>query len=178
MMVFLRSLSPLPLVLALLISGFGWPVGAAAQRRSPEVEIGIVTTAFAKIDILSEELEVLSGGRTAVDAGARLGQVVRQDLEYSGFFRVGLGQSAPDSLEFEYAIEGSVEGSLHRGQEQREARYTVNLKLLTYPERELVFSKAYNPNGAQLRASGHHFANQVIEMRSSRVENGSRFLVL
>ncbi len=138
---------------------------ALAQRGNPEVEIGTVQVAFRKIDILVGELEVLSGGQSATDLAGRVRGILIQDLRYSGLFRIGASEADGDSLDLEFAIEGTVEGRLPGADPgAEEAPPVLTLKLLSYPERQLILQKGYRPRPEQQRVSAHHFANQVIDL--------------
>jgi len=149
----------------------GWalvtgPPPAAAQG-TPDVVLQASKTAFRKIDILVGALDVLSGGMGSVDQANLVEDVTARDLQYSGFFRVGRleSQAETDSLDFEFAIEGTVEGPLRdatvTGGEQET---TVSLSLVTYPGGQLLLNKRYRPLPSQMRTTAHHFAGQVVEM--------------
>jgi TolB protein len=150
-----------PLVILVLLAA-----APAIAQRDQEYAFDIVKTAFEKVDIHVEELEILSGGREAEESAALLRGILAQDLRFSGLFRVAGdgGPDAPDSTAVAYAVQGSVEGRLPgTAVSEAEARPVIVLKLVTFPERQHIFTKRYNPGAAQLRASAHHFANQVIE---------------
>ncbi len=141
--------------------------GVAVAQRVPDVTLGVTKTAHQKIDILVADLDVLSGGLAAVEAALLLERTIARDLEYSGLFRVGSGEGAAarDTLNFEFAIRGSVEGPLRDAQQTGlVAPTTVSLDLLTHPGGQLMLNKRYRPVPDQLRTTAHHFANQVVEM--------------
>jgi TolB protein len=154
------------LVSLLLLAGVvGWSVPAHAQRGSFEVGINIEKTAYLKYDILVEPLEVLSGGQVAVDMAEKVRWVLDQDLEYSGFFRVGRGEDRDEDLHFEFAVEGILEGPLPGTvTDPREAKSILTLRLVSYPERQVLLDKRYAPIPSQVRTSSHHFVNQVVLM--------------
>ena len=136
-----------------------WATFAAAQ----DFIIEHTSSAFIKTDLKMTPLDVLSGGEASVQAADLLRDVVGNDLIYSGLFRVGLAEGGTDSLNFEYTIEGTVEGPLRdAGQTGETAPTTISLNLLTWPGRQLLLNKRYRPLPSQLRATGHHFANEVI----------------
>jgi TolB protein len=139
--------------------------GALAQGRGPEVGLEITKTAFRKIDIKVNMLDVLSGGMPAVTSADTVEAVVGRDLRFSGLFRTGMSEGQSDSLDFEYTIEGSIEGPLRDASRTGEDQpTTVSLSLLTWPGRQLILNKRYRPLPDQLRVTAHHFASQVIEM--------------
>ena len=150
------------LVLAICVGGDS-PL--LAQRGTPDVVLHAEKTAYERIDILVGGSEVLSGGMPAARSGEELMAVVAQDLRYTGLFRVGNAVVESDSLAFGFAIEATVEGPLTDASgEERLAAPVISLNLMTYPERELLLNKRYRPVGQQLRASAHHFVNQVAGM--------------
>lgn len=153
-------------ILVSLLLLAAWPqVGALAQGGSSDVVLETTKSAFVKIDIQVNPLDVLAGGPGSVTAGQLVEEVLGQDLRYSGLFRVG-GETTPaDSLNFEFTIEGTVEGPLRdAGQTGEDAPLTFDLNLLTWPGRQLLLNKRYRPLPMQVRTTGHHFANQVIDL--------------
>jgi len=137
--------------------------GAASGQSNADFVIEHTSSAFLKTDIMLAPLEVLSGGERAVEFGELVATIVGTDLDYSGLFRVGQESGTADSLRFEYAIEGVVEGPLRDAAVTGETvPTTINLNLLTWPGRQLLLNKRYRPLPSQLRATAHHFANQVI----------------
>ncbi len=139
---------------------------ASAGRAMAQTEVvtSITKRAYLKTDALVNMLDVLSGGQAAVRNADLLETVIRQDLLYSGFFRVGASDDQADTLDFVYIIEGSVEGPLRDAEVTGEdAPTTVTLNFLDFTSRSLIFSKRYRPLPAQMRATAHHFAAQVIE---------------
>ncbi len=144
------------LVVILLMTGL-----AQAQ---PEVVTSITKNAYLKTDVLVNMLDVLSGGSAAVRDADELETVIRQDLIYSGFFNVGTNEDQSDTLDFLYIIEGSVEGPLRDAELTGEdAPTTVTLNFLDYASRSLIFSQRYRALPYKMRATAHHFAEQVIE---------------
>jgi TolB protein len=152
------------IVCCLLIVALLMPAGSAsAQGRSSEVVIQTTKTAFKKTDILVNMLDVLSGGRASVQAAEMMHSVIYSDLDYSGLMRAGTAEAQADSMDFEFIIEGTVEGPLRDAEEVGEnAPTTLSLNLLTWPGRQLLMNKRYRPLPSQLRATAHHFANEVI----------------
>lgn len=137
-------------------------VGQASGQ--PEVVTSITKSAYLKTDVLVNMLDVLSGGSAAVQDADLLETVIRQDLDYSGFFRVGTSEDQADTLDFMYIIDGSVEGPLRDAEITGEdAPTTVTLNFRDFASRSLIFSKRYRPLPDQMRATAHHFAEQVIE---------------
>jgi TolB protein len=154
------------LVVVLYGSLAAWPAGVRAQGV-PDVTLGVTKTAFAKIDIFVGTLDVLSGGMAAVEAATLLESTIARDLRYSGLFRVGMleGDAKRDTLAYEFAIRGSVEGPLRDARQiGLDAPTTVSLDLVTYPGGQLLLNKRYRPLPEQMRTTAHHFANQVVEM--------------
>lgn len=142
------------------------PVAASGQGV-PDVTLGVTKTAFQKIDILVGTLDVLSGGMAAVESATLLERVIAQDLRYSGLFRVGMleGDARRDTLNFEFAVRGRVEGPLRDARQVgRDAPTTVSLDLVTHPGGQLLLNKQYRPLPDQMRTTAHHFANQIVEM--------------
>jgi len=137
--------------------------GGAATAQQAEVTLEVNKTAFQKIDILVNMLDVLSGGMASVQMADTVEDVVINDLKLSGLFRVGTSEGQSDSLSFEYTIEGSVEGPLRDAAQTGEnVPTTISLNLLTWPGRQLVLNKRYRPLPDQMRSTAHHFADQVI----------------
>jgi TolB protein len=133
----------------------------------PNVDMGVTKTAYEKIDILVGTLDVLSGGMAAVDDATLLERTLADDFDFSGLFRVGIleKQAETDSLNFQFAIRGSVEGPLRDARATGEDQpTTISLDLVTYPGGQLLLNKRYRPLPDQMRITAHHFANQVIEM--------------
>nr|MEE4268373.1 hypothetical protein [Candidatus Krumholzibacteria bacterium] len=141
------------------------PMSAHAQGGGPEVGLEITKTAFQKIDILVGLLDVLSGGMPAVGSADTLQAVMTSDLRLSGLFRTGRAEAQSDTLNFEYTIEGTVEGPLRDARTTGEVQpTTISLNLLTWPGRQLILNKRYRPLPDQVRATAHHFSSQVIEL--------------
>jgi TolB protein len=155
------------LILALAVVLSALPGQVLAQGRNSEVVIDITRSAFIKTDVLINELDVLAGGVASGEAADLMATVVANDLRFSGLFRVGFIEGEADSLEFEFAIEGTVEGPL-RDADQTGVNdpITISLNLLSYPQRQLLMNKRYRPLPSQMRATAHHFANEVIHWLS------------
>jgi len=150
----------LPLLLVLVL-----PAVPATAQRSTEVQLGTTAEAWAKTPILVNMLDVLSGGMQAVEAADLVQEVLVSDLGLSGLFLPAMRDVEGDTLEYEFAIEGSVEGPLRDAELTGEDAPTVlNLNLVTWPGRQLLLNKRYRPLPHQQRTSAHHFADQVIEM--------------
>ncbi len=144
-----------------------WPNMALAQGRHTEVVIEHTGTAFIKTDVLIRDLDVLSGGVESADAANLMNRIVANDLRLSGLFLVGFSEENPDSLKYEFTIEGTVEGPLRDAAQTGEnAPVTISLNLLSYPQRQLLMNKRYRPLPSQMRATAHHFANEVIHWLS------------
>ena len=143
------------------------PALAWGQGRGSEVVLDITKTAFIKTDVLIRDLDVLSGGVESADAASLMNQIVANDLLLSGLFLVGFSEENPDSLKYEFTIEGTVEGPLRDAAQTGEnAPVTISLNLLSYPQRQLLMNKRYRPLPSQMRATAHHFANEVIHWLS------------
>ncbi len=141
--------------IALLLLGLVLGAAPAAAQRSGEVVIDHTKIAWEKTPILVNLLDVLSGGMPAVQTADLLQDVLLNDLKLSGLFVPAFKDVAGDSLTYQYAIEGSVEGALRdAGQTGENAPTTVSLNLVTWPERQLLLNKRYRPVPGQVRTSG------------------------
>ncbi len=137
--------------------------GVAFGQSNSDYVIEHTSSAFIKTDVKINPLDVLSGGENSVLAADLLYQIIDTDLIYSGLFRTGSSNASNDSLNFEYTIEGTVEGPLRDADQTGEtAPTTISLNLLTWPGRQLILNKRYRPLPNQMRSTGHHFANEVI----------------
>ncbi len=154
------NLKLMAMLLACLVSA-----APALGQGGGEVVIDHTRVAWAKTPILVNLLDVLSGGMPAVRTADQLQDVLINDFELSGLFEPAMRDVEGDTITYQYAIEGSVEGALRDAAETGEdAPTTVSLNLVTWPERQLLLNKRYRPLPSQVRTSAHHFANQVIEM--------------
>ena len=136
---------------------------SASLAQNSEFEISHTGNAFIKTDVEVNTLDVLSGGDASVEASDILTRIIGNDLIFSGMFRIEAAEGGTDSLNFEYTIEGTVEGPLRdAGQTGEIAPTTISLNLLTWPGRQLLLNKRYRPLPSQMRSTGHHFANEVI----------------
>ena len=154
----LRRILPLLLLAVLTVT-------PAMAQRSTEVQLGTTAEAWAKTPILVNMFDVLSGGMPAVEAADLVQEVLVNDLRLSGLFLPAMRDVEGDTLEYEFAVEGSVEGPLRDAAATGEDAPTViSLNLVTWPGRQLLLNKRYRPLPHQQRTSAHHFANQVIEM--------------
>lgn len=133
------------------------PALAVAQGGRTEVNIQHTQQAVLKTDARMGDFRALSGGRTAQDVAARLREVVGNDLLLSGLFNVGGAGYKPETLPFSWTIEATVEGPA-----AGDWPVTVNLSLLTWPDRQLVLTKRYRPGEDQVRTTAHHFSNEVV----------------
>lgn len=165
------------LLLSLLLTLL--PAGPAARAAGQsEIVTTITKPAYLKTGVLVNLLDVLSGGAAAVQDADLLETVIRQDLEYSGFFLVGSSEDRSDSLGYQYIIEGSVEGPLRDAElTGEEAPTTVNLNFLDYGGRSVIFSKRYRSLPGKMRATAHHFSALVIEFISSAPANSASRIV-
>lgn len=164
-LVFLTVLSSAALLLPGVLLPPQLGPAALAQGRGPEVGLEITKAAYRRIDIQVNLLDVLSGGMPAVVTADTIGAVMDRDLRLSGLFRTGSSPASGDSLNFEYTIEGTVEGPLRDARTTGEEQpTTVSLNLLTWPGRQLILNKRYRPLPGQMRATAHHFASEVIAM--------------
>jgi TolB protein len=135
-----------------------------ATAAPSEVILGTTKEAWDKIDILVSPLEVASGGQQAQNDAWILESIMRVDFDYSGLFRAVESDALADSTTVTYAVEGLLEGRLPgTAVTAEEAAPLLTLKLMAYPGRQLLLSKRYNPTADRLRASAHHFANEVIQ---------------
>ncbi len=135
----------------------------AVPAGATDFTIEHTSSAFIKTDLEVNPLDVLSGGEASVLASDQLHEIISNDLIYSGLFRIEAGEGQGDTLNFEYTVEGTVEGPLRdAGQTGETAPTTISLNLLTWPGRQLLLNKRYRPLPSQMRSTGHHFANEVI----------------
>ncbi len=131
-----------------------------------QIEVGstINKTAYRKTDVLVNMLDVLSGGSASVEDAGLVEQVINDDLVFSGLFRTGIHEDQSDTLDFMFTVEGTVEGPLRDAEITGEdAPTTINLNFMTWPSRQLIFSKRYRPLPSQMRTTAHHFSEQIIE---------------
>jgi len=137
----------------------------ALAQRNMEVQLGATAQAYDRTPILVNMMDVLSGGMPAVETADLLQDILLNDLQLSGFFLPSMTDVDGDTLVFDFAIEGTVEGALRDAAATGEdAPTTLSLNLVTWPGRQLLLNKRYRPLPSQVRTSAHHFANQVIEM--------------
>ncbi|HRX50481.1 MAG TPA: hypothetical protein P5571_03880 [Candidatus Krumholzibacteria bacterium] len=136
----------------------------AAGARAQEIEIGIVKQAFERYDILVMPLEVTSGGTEAQQDAWTVESVMSLDLDYSGLFRALSPQEA-DTAAVSFGIEGVLEGRLPgTAVTAAEAAPVLTLRLVSQPGRQVLLNKRYRPTAGQLRASAHHFVNEVVQL--------------
>jgi TolB protein len=147
---------PVPAVLAALCF-LAWPLLAGAQGGRTEVTIDHTQQAVLKTDVRIGDFRALSAGRNVQQTAAKLREVVANDLLLSGLFNVGGVGFKPAELPFSWTIEATVEGAA-----AGDWPVTVNLNLLTWPDRQLVLTKRYRPGEDQIRTTAHHFANEVV----------------
>lgn len=148
-----RHLLPILLLLA-----------AAAPAAAEDIDIGITKTAWLRTDVVVEPLEVASGGTEAQEAAWTVESVLALDLDYSGLFRA-LAPAQADTAEVNFAIEGVLEGRLPgTAVTEAEAAPLLTLRLVSHPGRQVLLNKRYRPTAGQLRASAHHFVNEVVLM--------------
>jgi len=141
---------------------------ALAAAADPEIILGTEKVAWERIDIRVQAPLVFSGGEEAQRAAELVDAVVRDDLHYSGLFNVlraaAPGEAQADSLQASFGIEGTLEGRPPgTAVTADEAAPVLSLKLLSYPERQLLLGKRYRPTADQLRVSAHHFVNEVVQ---------------
>ena len=112
-------------------------------------------------DILVQPPQVLAGGAEARAAAATLDAVIRADLDYSGLFRLlTRDQVAGKTPPSHYRIDGVLEG-LPTGGTSSPA---LTLRLLAEPGGQELLAKRYQPGPDRLRATAHHFVEQVVRM--------------
>jgi TolB protein len=133
------------------------PALASGQGGRTEVSIEHTEKAVLKTDVRMGDFRALSERRDVQDAAARLREVVANDLLLSGLFRVGGLGFKPEELPFSWTVEATVEAAAGS-----DGQVTVNLNLLTWPDRQLVQTKRYRPGAEQVRTTAHHFANEIV----------------
>lgn len=154
----MRRLTPLLILLATTTAALALP-----PDGDPEFVLGSTRTAHEKIDMLVQPLEVVSGGTEAQEAAWLLESVVRVDLDYSGLFRALAGDEISDTTQVQYAIEGVLEGRLPGTAVTEDERAPLlTFKLVAYPGRQLLLSKRYRPTWDRMRASAHHWVDEVV----------------
>ena len=129
----------------------------------PDVVLRAEQSAGRKLDIRVEPLEA-AGGAAAGEGASLVGRIIVADLRNSGYFRVSgaLAGAGPDSFPPNFVITGELEGDPPvRG---GGAAPALTLRLQTLPGRELVLGKRYAPARDQLRATAHHFVDQVVQL--------------
>lgn len=139
-------------------------LAAAAPAAAEEIDIGIVKRAFERTDIVVQPLEVASGGTAAQEDAWTVESVLALDLDYSGLFRALTPQEA-DTAVVTFGIEGVLEGRLPgTAVTAAEAAPLLTLRLVSQPGRQVLLNKRYRPTADQLRASAHHFVNEVVTL--------------
>ncbi|MBU0743670.1 hypothetical protein KKG45_12065 [bacterium] len=137
-------------------------VAAPARAGDPEINLGTTRASIDRLDMLVQPLEVVSGGTEAQEAAWLVESVIRIDLDYSGFFRALSVEDMSDTTQVQYAVEGLLEGRLPgTGVTAQERAPLLTLKLVAYPGRQLLLSKRYRPTWDRLRATAHHFVNEL-----------------
>jgi TolB protein len=111
-------------------------------------------------DILVQPPEVQAGGAEARAAAGAVDAVIRADLDYSGLFRLLTRDQVAGKAPGHYRIDGVLEG-LPTGGASSPA---LTLRLLSEPGGQVLLSKRYLPGPDRLRATAHHFVEQVIRM--------------
>ncbi len=151
-----RSKGRLAAALLAGLAVLGAAAGALAQGGRTEVTIEHTEKAVLKTDVRMGDFRALSADRAAQETAARLRQVIANDLLLSGLFNVGGPGLDPKDLPFSWTVEGTVETAAG-------GAGTVNLNLLTWPDRQLVATKRYRPGPEQVRTTAHHFANEIVK---------------
>lgn len=111
-------------------------------------------------DILVQPPEVQAGGAEARAAAGTVDAVIRADLDYSGLFRLLTRDQVAGKAPGHYRIDGVLEG-LPTGGASSPA---LTLRLLSEPGGQVLLSKRYQPEPDRLRATAHHFVEQVLRM--------------
>ena len=136
--------------------------GVPARAADPEIHLGTTRASTERLDMLVQPLEVVSGGTEAQEAAWLVESVIRIDLDYSGFFRSLSPEDMSDTTRVQYAVEGLLEGRLPgTGVTAAERAPLMTLRLVAYPGRQLLLSKRYRPTWDRLRATAHHFVNEL-----------------
>jgi TolB protein len=139
------------------LGGLLWPVLAGAQGGRTEVSIEHTQKAVLKTDVRIGDFRALSDEREVQETAAKLREVVGNDLLLSGLFNLGGNGFKPAELPFSFTIDATVEGPA-----SGDGPVTVDLNLLTWPDRQLVLTKRYRPGPEQVRTTAHHFANETV----------------
>jgi TolB protein len=143
-------------VLGFALAALTTPGPTRAQGGRAEVKIDHTAKAVLKTDLRMGDFRALSADKEVQETAARLRAVVANDLLLSGLFRVGGAGFKPEELPFSWTIDATVEATAGGGP------VTVNLNLLTWPDRQLVLTKRYRPGTEQVRTTAHHFADEVV----------------
>ncbi|MCP4145786.1 MAG: hypothetical protein GY752_10960 [bacterium] len=138
-------------------------VSMSVSAQSTEVTLGTEKEAWAKIDIMVKPLEVVSGGEKSQQHAEFVEAIIADDFRFSGLFNVITDTATQDTSAVSFAIEGFLEGRLPgTAVTEEENAPLLTLKLVTWPEQLLIFSKRYRPMEDKLRTTAHHFSNEVI----------------
>lgn len=134
----------------------------ASAATAQEVYDSITKTAWERMDILVQPLDVVSGGTEAQEAAWLLESVIAVDFDYSGLFNA-LSPSEGDTTTVTFAVEGILEGRLPgTAVTDAEAAPLLTLRLMAYPGRQVLLNKRYRPTWDKMRASAHHFVDEVV----------------
>ncbi len=117
-------------------------------------------TASQLADVLVLPLEVQAGGAEAQVAAGTVEAAVRADLDHSGLFSLLTRDQVTGKTRGHYRIDGVLAG-LPTGGGSSPA---LTLRLLSEPGSQVLLSKRYQPGPDRLRATAHHFVEQVILM--------------
>lgn len=138
-------------------------ISISVSAQAIEVTLGTEKEAWAKIDILVKPLEVVSGGEKSQQYAEFVEAIIADDFRFSGLFNVITDTAAQDTSAVSFAIEGFLEGRIPgTAVTKEEDAPLITLKLVTWPEQLLIFSKRYRPTSDKLRTTAHHFSNEVI----------------
>jgi len=135
----------------------------ARGAPAPDVVLRAEQSAGRKLDIRVEPIGA-TGGAAAGEGASLVGRIIVADLRNSGYFRVSgpLAGAGADSFPPAFVITGELEGDPPA--RAGAAAPALTLRLQTAPGRELVLGKRYAPSRDQLRATAHHFVDQVVQL--------------
>ncbi len=156
----MRRISPAISHAALALVPIALLLCTQAHAQS-DVVLQAEQTATRKLDIRVDRVAAPAGGAAA--AADLVGRVIVADLRNSGFFRVGGALAGEgEDLPFSFAITGELAGdppATGGG-----GAPSLTLRLQAMPGGEMVLGKRYAPASGQLRATAHHFVDEIVRL--------------
>lgn len=132
-------------------------IAAVAADACAQTDIYLSTEkrGMGKIPIVVADIE--AEVRSSRESAVYITRVLRKDLEYSGYFdplefRAGSDQLA-EGLTAAAIVEGTITGDA--------AQYSLEVRLLDYFSREMIFSKRYSFKGGARRTVAHYISDEI-----------------